>query len=138
VRRIIVLAALLGGVCACGQSAASTTPHRIVFGVGGGNMVTYQVTIEPTGRIRSSGPLRPRVRRLSHAKVVSLSRLVRTDFAAGLKSRLCPGTNPDIGSHFIQAYGRTVRVHGSCEPRFQRLWDTLARAVGLRERASRS
>jgi hypothetical protein len=131
-RRLIVLAAVLGGACACGPSAASTTPHRIVFGVGGGNLVPYQVAIEPTGRVRSSGPLEPRVRRLSHAKVVSLSRLVRQDFAAGLKSRLCPGTNPDIASDYIQAYGRTVRVHGSCEPRFHRLWDTLARAVGLR------
>jgi hypothetical protein len=84
-RRIIVLAALLGGVCACGSSAASTTPHRIVFGVAGGNLVPYQVTIEPTGRVRSSGPLRPRVRQLSHAKVLSLSRLVRTGFAAGLE-----------------------------------------------------
>jgi hypothetical protein len=132
VRRIIVLAALLGGACACGSSAASTTPHRIVFGVTGGNLVPYQVTIEPTGRVRSSGPLMPRVRRLSHAKVVSLSRLVRQDFASGLKSRLCPGTNPDIASDYIQAYARTVRVHGSCEPRFHRLWDTFARTVGLR------
>jgi len=131
-RRIIVLAALLGGVCACGSSAASTTPHRIVFGVAGGNLVPYQVTIEPTGRVRSSGPLRPRGRQLSHAKVLSLSRLVRTGFAAGLKSRLCPGTNPDVGSEFIQAFGRAVRVHGSCEPRFHRLWDALAQAVGLR------
>jgi hypothetical protein len=130
-RRIIVLAALLGALCACGSSAASTTPRRIVFGVAGGNLVPYQVTIEPTGRIRSSGPLRPPVRQLSHAKVVSLSRLVRVDFAAGLKSRLCPGTNPDVGSEFIHAYGRTVRVHGSCERRFHRLWDTLAQAVGL-------
>lgn len=95
-------------------------------------MVPYQVTIEPTGRIRASGPLRPTRRRLSHAKVLSLSRLVRADFGAGLKSRLCPGTNPDVGSDFIQAYGRTVRVHGSCEPRFHRLWSTLAQAVGLR------
>jgi hypothetical protein len=23
-------------------------------------------------------------------------------------------------------------VHGGCEPRFHRLWDTLAQAVGLR------
>ena len=131
-RRIIILAALLGGVCACGSSAASTTPHRIVFGVAGGNLALYQVTIEPTGRIRSSGALKPRVRKLSRAKVVSLSRLVRADFAAGLKSRLCPGTNPDVGSDFIQAYGRIVRVHGSGEPRFHRLWETLAQAVGLR------
>ena len=131
-RRIIILAALLVGLCACGSSAASTTPHRIVFGISGGNMVPSQVTIEPTGRIHASGPLKPTRRQLSHAKVVSLSRLVREDFAAGLKSRLCPGTNPDVGSHFIQAYGRTVRVHGGCEPRFSRLWDTLAKAVGLR------
>jgi hypothetical protein len=130
VRRIIVLAALLGGGCACGSSAASTT-HRIEFGVAGGNLVPYQVTIEPTGRVRTSGPVETKVRRLSHAKVVSLSRLVRAGFAAGLKSRLCPGTNPDVGSNFIHAYGRTVRVHGSCEPRFHRLWNTLAQAVGL-------
>ena len=130
-RRIIVLAALLAGVCACGSSAASTTPHRIVFGIGGGNMVPSQVTVEPTGRVRSSGPLKPTRRQLTHAHVVSLSRLVRDDLP-GLKSRLCPGTNPDVGSDFIHAYGRTVRVHGSCEPRFHRLWDTLAKAVGLR------
>jgi hypothetical protein len=130
-RRIIVLAALLAGVCACGSSAASTTPHRIVFGIAGGNMVPSQVTIEPTGRVRSSGPLKPTRRQLTHAKVVSLSRLVRQDLP-GLKSRLCPGTNPDVGSDFIHAYGRTVRVHGTCEPRFHRLWDTLAKAVGLR------
>jgi hypothetical protein len=131
-RRIVVLAALLAGVCACGSSAASTAPHRIVFGIGGGNMVPSQVTIEPTGRIRASGPLKPTRRRLSPAKVVSLSRLVRQGFASGLKTRLCPGTNPDVGSDFIRAFGRTVSVHGGCEPRFHRLWDTLAQAVGLR------
>ncbi|HJQ48929.1 MAG TPA: hypothetical protein VJ838_00235 [Gaiellaceae bacterium] len=131
-RRIIVLAALLGAVCACGSSAASTTPHRIAFGVGGGNLVPYQVTIEPTGRVQSSGDVKPKIRQLSHAKVVTLSRLVRADLAAGMRTRLCPGTNPDIASEFIHAYGRTVRVHGSCEPRFHRLWDTLAQAVGLR------
>jgi hypothetical protein len=130
-RRIIVLAALLGALFACGSSDASTTPHRIVFGVVGGNLASYQVTIEPTGRIRSSH-VTTKYRVLSRAKVVSLSRLVRADFASGLESRLCPGTNPDFSSEFIQAYGRTVRVHGRCEPRFHRLWDTLAQAVGLR------
>ena len=130
-RRIIVLAALLGAAYPCGSSVASTTSHRIVFGVVGGNLAAYQVTIEPTGRIRSS-QVRTKYHVLSRAKVVSLSRLVRASFASGLKSRICPGTNPDFGSKFIQAYGRTVRVRGSCEPRFHRLWDTLAQAVGLR------
>lgn len=95
-------------------------------------MVPWQVTIEPTGRVRASGDVRPTRRRLSHARVVTLSRLVRHGFASGLKSRLCPGTLPDIGSDFIHAAGRTVRVHGGCEPRFHRLWNTLARAVGIR------
>lgn len=94
-------------------------------------MVPYQVTIEPTGRVRATGSFRPRRRRLSQAKVAALSRLVRHAFASGLRSRLCGGTNPDVGSEFIRAAGRTVRVHGGCEPRFTKLWDTLAQAVGL-------
>lgn len=106
---------------------------RIVFGIGGGNIASWQVTIEPTGQVRQSGGvLDVRRRPLSHAKVVSLSGLVRRDFAAGLKSRQCSGTLPDFGAHFVRAAGRTVTVRGRCEPRFQRLWSTLARAVGLR------
>lgn len=130
-RRVIVLTALLVSVFACGSSAASTAPHRIVFGIGGGNMVPFQVTIEPTGRVQASGGVRPSRRQLSHAKVASLSQLVREAFSAGVKSRLCPGTNPDVGTKFIRAFGRSVWVHGNCEPRFSRLWNTLAQAVGL-------
>jgi hypothetical protein len=132
VRRILLLTAIAAALAACGDSAASTSPQRIVFGLGGGNVVPFQVTIEPTGRVRASSSIQPRYRRLSHAKVAALSRLVRADFAGGLKSRRCAGTLPDVGSDFIRAYGRTVRVHGSCEPRFHRLWNTLAQAVGLR------
>ena len=129
-----MLVASAAALAASGSSAASTTatPLRIAFGVTGGNIVPWQVTIEPTGRVRASRFMRPTRRRLALAKVVSLSRLVRQDFAAGLKSRDCSGTLPDIGSHFIRATGRTVTVHGSCVPRFNRLWHTLGRAVGLR------
>lgn len=132
-RRLVVLAVSAAALAACGSSAASTSarPLRIVFGVGGGNIAPFQVTIEPTGRIRASGSMRPRRHRLSRAKVASLSGLVRKDLAAGLRSRECAGTLPDVASEFIRAAGRTVRVHGSCEPRFHRLWKTLAQAVGL-------
>jgi|SRR5579862_8683899 len=133
-RKTVLLAAIIVGLAACGSSAASTraTSMRIAFGVGGGNIVPYQVTIEPTGRVRVIGSIRPKRRRVSRAKVASLSRLARHAFASGLSSRLCAGTNPDVGSDFIRAAGRTVRVHGGCEPRFTKLWDTLAQAVGLR------
>ena len=129
-----MLAVCVAALAACGASVASTQarPMRIEFGLGGGNIVPWQVTIEPTGRIRSTGLVRPRRRRLSQAKVASLTRLVRHAFASGVRSGLCAGVNPDVGSDFIRAAGRTVRVHGNCEPRFTRLWDTLARAVGLR------
>lgn len=120
-------------LAACGASSASSTsakPMRIVFGLAGGNLPPFQVTIEPTGRVRATGGPRPSRHRLSRAKVVSLSSLVRHDLP-GLTSRLCPGTLPDFASEFIHAAGRTVRVRGSCEPRFHRVWNTLARAVGL-------
>jgi len=133
-RWIAVLAVSAAAVAACGASAASTQamPMRIQFGLGGGNMVPFQVTIEPTGRVRATGSIRPKRRQLSRTKVASLSGLVRHEFATGLKSRECRGANPDVGSDFIHAAGRTVSVHGTCEPRFQRLWNTLAAAVGLR------
>ena len=95
-------------------------------------MVPWQVTIEPTGRVLGSAPVQPKRHRLTRAKVASLSQLVEQEFASGLESRRCAGTNPDVGSDFIRAVGWTVTVHGSCERRFHRLWNTLARAVGLR------
>ena len=129
---MLILTALAAALVACGASAASTKPHRIVFGLGGGNMVPFQIAIESTGRVRSSGVTQPKRHRLTIAKVASLSHLVQQEFASGLESRRCAGTNPDLGSDFIRALGRTVTVHGSCEPRFHRLWNTLAAAVGLR------
>ncbi len=132
-RRIVALALTATALAACGASAASTQakPLRIVFGIAGGNLAPFQVTIDTSGRVRTTGSVRPHRRRLSRARVRSLSRLVRQAFAGGLASRQCPGTNPDIGSDFIRATGRTVTVHGRCEPGFQKLWNELAQAVGL-------
>jgi hypothetical protein len=137
VRRILVLAVSIAAVAACGAFAASAqaNPMGIEFGVRGGNMVPFQVTIEPTGRVRSTSAtsfIWPTRHRLSRAKVASLSALIRHAFAFGVSSRQCAGTNPDVGSDFIRATGRTVTVHGSCEPRFTKLWEALAQAVDLR------
>lgn len=132
--------ALAAGLTSCGVSkkaatvvstAAESRPRRIVFGIGGGNLIPFRITLEPDGRVRHSGPMRPRRHHLSRAEVVSLFRLVRVDLRDGLTSRQCSGTNPDVGSRFIRGLGRTITVHGSCEPRFTRLWRMLAQAVGL-------
>jgi len=132
-----VVAVTIAVVAASGAPAASAQakPTRIEFGVGGGNMVPFQVTIEPTGRVRSTIAarfIRPERHRLPQATVASLSALVRHAFASGVRSRQCGATNPDVGSDFIRAAGHTVTVHGSCEPRFTKLWDALARAVRLK------
>jgi hypothetical protein len=142
-----LIVAFAAGLTACGGSKklatvvttpaavvntpAASRPRRVVFGVGGGNMIPFRIALEPNGRVRHSGPTRPRRRHLSRAEIVSLWHLVRLDFRDGLESRLCSGTNPDVGSRFIRGRGRTITVHGSCEPRFTKLWNTLARAVGL-------
>jgi hypothetical protein len=44
----------------------------------------------------------------------------------------CPKTLPDVAAEFIRVEGRTVRVHGSCIARFNRLWTALNRAVANR------
>jgi hypothetical protein len=131
-RGIAASAALFFVLGACAGASAATNSHPIVFGYGGGNTVPYEVTIEPTGRILHRGPMVPSRHRLSRSETALLFRRVRTSFAAGLASRQCVGTNPDIGSGFIHAFSRTVRVHGACEPAFTKLFNALARAVGLR------
>ena len=128
-----MLVAIAATLAACGASAStSTKPEPVVFGVSGGNITPFAVTIEPSGQVSHTGFAKLRRNHLSRAKVASLSRLARQEFARGLTSRRCPGTNPDFASGFIRASGRTVTVHGSCEPSFTKLWDTLERAVVLR------
>jgi hypothetical protein len=132
VRRLAALVAIAATSAACGASGPSTRPEPVVFGVSGGNLAPYQVTIGPNGQIGYTGHPKPWRRRLSRARAAALSRLVRQGFAGGLTSRQCPGTNPDFAAGFIRASGRTITVHGSCEPGFTKLWDMLARAVFLR------
>jgi len=132
VRQALALAAAAAALCACGASAAAATPTRIAFGLGGGTVVPFRVVIEPTGSVRANGSRSVTHRRLSRRTVLALDREVRSAFRSGLASRQCPGTNPDVGTDFVTLGRRTVVVHGSCEPRFQRLWNALAQAVGLR------
>jgi hypothetical protein len=134
VSRVLVVAALLVCGSACGASAASTTkrPMRIAFGLTGGNMIPFQVVVSANGAVRSGGSRSVSRKHLSRRTVLALDRRVRAGFRSGVKSRRCPNTLPDVGSDFIRLGQRTVTVHGGCEPRFRKLWNALAAAVGLR------
>lgn len=125
--RLLFLIALGLAAAASGSSASVHTP--IVFGLGGGNMVPYQVTIQPNGVVRHDGSVH--VGR-THLPATTVRRLRSEIASAHLSTRECPGVLPDVGSEYIRVGGRTVRVHGSCEPSFTRVWNSLARAVGLK------
>jgi hypothetical protein len=125
-RLLIFLVPLLLAGAACGASDPAHTP--LVFGVGGGNMVPYRVTIQPNGVVRATGSVHPRRR---HLPVSTVQRLRNEVLQAHLTSRDCQGTLPDVGRQYIRAGSRTWTVHGGCEKRFARAWGDLARAVGL-------
>jgi hypothetical protein len=127
VRRIVGLAAIATALTACGAGAGARGP--IMFGITGGNLAPYGVTIQPTGtiEIRASVGDHPR-RQLSPARVRQLADEIQQ---AHLASRTCSGVLPDVASRYIRIGGHTVTVHGSCEPGFRRVWSDLARAVSF-------
>lgn len=98
-------------------------------------MVPYSATIasnrKVTARTVPSGhnsglPVTPRV--ITNAEGATLSRLVRSSLP-NLKSVQCAGTFPDESTAFVTALGKTVKVRGTCEPAFTRLWTELSNAV---------
>jgi hypothetical protein len=128
VRRIAGITALAAALIGCGLSAAAAHTS-IGFGIRGGNISPYSVSIQPTGTIKiySSGGNHPR-RRLAPARVRRLRAEIQQ---AHLTSRRCPGVLPDFASRYIRVGSRTVTVHGGCERSFNRVWNDLSRAVGF-------
>jgi len=126
VRRVVVLGSIVASLAACGSTAAGHTP--IVFGITGGNIAPYRVSIEPNGSVRAGGSRPSPRRQISPARVRQLRLEIER---ADLASRRCAGALPDIASKYIRFGGRTYVVHGGCEKRFQLVWRDLQRAVGI-------
>jgi hypothetical protein len=129
VRRLALLAVLTFGLAACGGSGPSKDNLKITVGRSGGTMVPYSVTIAPDGAVTATGA-NPPSGRLTSAQDAAISARVRSDLP-GLKSESCPGTFPDESATFITALGKTVTVRGPCEPGFTKLWNAVARALGV-------
>jgi hypothetical protein len=127
--RAALLLAVVVAVTACGgASAAGHTP--IAFGITGGNLAPYHVTIQPNGSVRVRGSQRTSRRQIAPARVRRLRRDIER---AHLASLWCPGSLPDFAAQYIRLDGRTFTVHGSCEARFQRVWNELLRATAVRQ-----
>jgi hypothetical protein len=121
-----VIAAFAGALAACGSAAVAHTP--IVFGITGGNIAPYRVSIQPNGSVRGSGSQASLRRQIPPSRVRQLTNEIQQ---ASLASRSCAGSVPDVASQYIRVGGRTVTVHGGCEAQFRQVWGDLLQAVGL-------
>jgi hypothetical protein len=107
-----------------------TAQTGFAFGRVGGNIMPFTVTISTSGAVTTSGPAPARLRKLTKRQLAVLNRaVVETSFAQLPAVTACPNTLPDVAAQFIRVGGRTVRVHGSCLARFNRLWAALSKAT---------
>jgi hypothetical protein len=133
VRRLFLLVVLVLGLAACGGSKPVVKAQAIAFGTGprhpGGS---YAVIIRRAGAVHPESAAVSRGH-VPSSQVASLTGLAQQEFDGGLAGRLCPGAPPET-DRFIDAAGHNAYVRGNCEPRFNELWNALAKAVGLRTR----
>jgi hypothetical protein len=100
------------------------------FGRTGGNIMPFSVTIATTGAITATGPAPTHVDAVTKQRLAALNRVaLDVRFTTLPAVTNCPGTLPDVAATFIRVGGRTVRVHGSCVKRFNRLWTALNNAA---------
>jgi len=128
VRALLCLAVVgVAVMTACG-GGSTTRPRPIQLGSTGGNVLGVTVSIKSTGWSEITGRSTGH-RKLTAKRVQLLGREIEQARLA--KSRLCSGTAlPDFATRYIRLGSRTFRLRGSCEPRFQRVWDDIVRAVG--------
>lgn len=104
--------------------------HGFEFGRTGGNIMPFTVTISATGVVRTAGAAPKHVAVVSKHQLTVLTGIaLAVRFSTIPAVTACPNTLPDIAAQFIRVEGRTVRVHGACLKRFNRLWTALNRAV---------
>jgi hypothetical protein len=131
-RRILPIALLLFAVAAAEPAGSAVEPTGFAFGRLGGNIRPYRVTIANSGVVHTSGPVIVRRMMLTAAQLVSLNRVAtETDFEMLPTATNCSSTLPDFASTYVRVGPRTVRVHGSCVPRYARMWKALIAAVRL-------
>jgi hypothetical protein len=100
------------------------------FGRTGGNIMPFTVSITTGGQVTATGAAPAHATKVSKLRLANLDRAVLdAQFQTMPAVTNCPGTLPDIASQVIRVGGRTVRVHGGCVARFNRLWTAMNRAV---------
>jgi hypothetical protein len=128
-RALLAVIVLAGVLPASGGAAAQ---RGFAFGRSGGNIQPYTVSIANDGSVRVSGPATVGRSKLTQLQIAGLNRIATANgFGRIAAVTNCPGTLPDIAATFVRVGPRTVRVHGTCIARYQRVFAALARAVKL-------
>ena len=124
-----LLVVLVAGVV---PASSAVQPTGFAFGRFGGNIRPYTVTIANSGVVRTSGAVEVGRRMLTSLQLGGLNRVAtETSFVTLPKLTNCRGTLPDVAATFIRVGARTVRVHGACLPRYQRLLRALQASVKI-------
>ena len=111
--------------------AADASPKTgFEFGRSGGNIRPYSIVISTTGKVTATGAAPEHRTTLTKQQLANLNRVAFvTRFETLPVVTACPGTLPDVAAESIRVGGRTVRVHGTCVARFNRLWTALNHAA---------
>ncbi|MDX6466585.1 MAG: hypothetical protein QOI27_1625 [Gaiellaceae bacterium] len=132
VRRIAPLVLLLGLAAGVLPAASAVQPTGFAFGRLGGNIRPYTVSIANSGTVRTSGAVEVGRMMLTSVQLATLNRVAtETNFVKLPAATNCAGTLPDVASTFVRVGARTVRVHGGCVPRYQRLLKALQASVRI-------
>jgi hypothetical protein len=124
---VAVLASL-----AASAPAGAVAQRGFAFGRLGGNIVPFTVSITNDGSVSAKGPVKIGRRHLTRLQIANLNRIAATNaFGSLAPATNCAGALPDVAATFVRIGPRTVRVHGSCLPRYQRIYAALAQAVKL-------
>jgi hypothetical protein len=132
VRRILPALILLALSVGALPATSAVQPSGFAFGRLGGNIRPYTVMIANSGTVRTSGAVVVSRKKLSSIQLAGLNRVAtETSFVTMPKATNCSGTLPDVASTYIRVGARTVRVHGACAPRYQRLLRALQASVHI-------
>jgi hypothetical protein len=100
------------------------------FGRTGGNIMPFSIAIAANGHVTATGAAPAHTATVSKLRLATLERAaVDAKLQTMPAMTLCPGTLPDIAAQYIRVGRRTVRVHGACVARFNRLWAVLNHSV---------
>jgi hypothetical protein len=123
---LLVLLAVTGVVPAAG----AVQPTGFAFGRTGGNIRPYGVTIANSGVVHTSGAVMIGRTHVTTAQLAALNRVAtETHFTMLPAMTNCRGSLPDVATTYVRVGARTVRVHGGCLPRYERLLKALETSV---------